>query len=125
MFLLLAAEHLGVNLDRELGEQIMFLTGAAYETQRALRVLAVGLDYRRYARFELLVPRVLRSRDGRREVKPTPGLQVGDAEYQFCKQFVIETAFRLAEMDFDLDLDDLWRKHQRQGQDAQPDAASN
>ena len=110
-----------LKIDQKLGEQIMFLTEAAYEMQRALRVLAVGLDYRRYARFELLAPRILRSRNGQREVKPTPGLQVGDAEYQFCKQFVIEAAIRLAEMDFDLDLDDLWRKHQRQGKDAQPD----
>jgi hypothetical protein len=57
-----------------------------------------------------------------------PGLRVGSEEYQFCRQFVIETALRLAEMDFDLDLFHLWQEHQErqcQARAAQPGAASN
>jgi hypothetical protein len=95
--------------------------------QRAIRVLAVGLDYRRYARFEMLVPQIARSMDRRREVLPLPGLQAGDEEYQFCRQFVIEAALHLAEMDFDLDLRRLWQEHQAQQQELArptPDAAS-
>jgi hypothetical protein len=111
-------------IDRKLGEQIMALTDAAYEMQHALRVLAVGLDYRRYARFDMLVPHIVRYRDGKRSVQPIPGLQAGDEEYQFCKLFVIEAAIHLAEMDFDLDLEALQREHQRQAQAARPGTGS-
>jgi hypothetical protein len=111
-------------IDRKLGEQIMALTEAAYEMQRALRVLAVGLDYRRYARFELLAPRVVWYFDGRRPVRPMPALQAGDEEYQFCKLFVIEAAIHLAEMDFALDLKALRREHQREAQAARPGSES-
>ena len=83
------------------------------DMQRAMRVLAMGLDYRRYARFEMLVPRIAHFADGHREVWAVPGLQVGGDEYQFCRLFVIETAVHLAEMDFDLDLPGIAREHQR------------
>jgi hypothetical protein len=51
----------------------------------------------------MFVPQILRFLDGHREVRPVLGLQVGDEEYQFCRQLMIETALHLAEMDFDLD----------------------
>ena len=84
--------------------------------QQAFRVLAMGVNYQRYARFELLVPWVSHFADGHREVRAVPGLDVGDEEYQFCKQFVIETALHLAELDFDLDLDEVYRDHQKRQQ---------
>jgi hypothetical protein len=92
----------------------MALTDAAQEVQNALRVIAVGLDYRRYARFDMLVPVVFRTADGERHVRSAPGLQIGDEEFQFCKLFVIESALHLAELDFDLDLGRLWDEHRRQ-----------
>ena len=88
------------------------------DMQRAMRVLAMGLDYRRYARFELLVPLIFRSINGDRDVRPIPGLQLGDEEYQFCKQFVIETALHLAELDFDLDVHAMVRMENRSRQAA-------
>jgi hypothetical protein len=110
-------------MDHRLGGQVMALTDAVYEMQHALRVLVVGLDYRRYARFDMLVPHVSYSMFGVRRVEPAPGLHAGDEEYQFCKLFVIETAIHLAEMDFSLDLDALRREHQRQAQAARPGTA--
>ena len=110
-----------------LDTQTQAIADAIIPMQRALRVLAVGLDYRRYARFDMLRPRIRCFGDWHREVQPVPGLPLGDEEYQFCKLFVIETAIQLAEMDFDLNLDDLPGKHQehQQTQAAQPGAASN
>lgn len=99
--------------DRNFGIRDLFwgMTRAIAEMQHALRVLAVGLDYRRYARFDMLVPHPFRDVDGNRTVRPVPGIQVGDEEYQFCKLFVIEAAIQLAEMDFDLDFEALFREH--------------
>ncbi len=105
------------------GRHLQEVTDSLEAMQRAIRVLAVGLDYRRYARFEMLVPDIVRRfGDGHREVRPSPGLEVGHQDYQFCRQFVIETALHLAELDFDLDLHGLWQDHdkrQRQALDAQ------
>lgn len=89
------------------------LVDTVQEMQDAMRVLAMGVDYQRYARFQMLVPLVLHSSDGHRKVHPQEGLQVGDEEYQFCKQFVIETALHLAETDFDLDLYSLRQQETR------------
>jgi hypothetical protein len=110
----------------QLGERVKKLTTVADRFQRAIRVFAVGLNYRRYARFEMLLPRVDYFMDGHREVHPLPGFKASDEEYQFCRQFVIETALHLAEMDFDFDLDlrKVWQEHQAQQWAAQPPAAS-
>jgi hypothetical protein len=100
----------------KLVDRMNYIYTALEGMQRAMRVVAMGLDYRRYARFEMLVPGVPYFMDGHREVRPFPGLQVGDDEYQFCKQFVIETALHLAAgTDFDLDLREVYVDyHKRQ-----------
>lgn len=103
----------------DLAKQTEQIDLALKEMQRAMRVLAMGIDYRRYARFYLLVPYIACFMDGRREVRAIPGLQAGDDEYQFCKQFVIESALQLAELDFDLDVLALYREHARREREAQ------
>jgi hypothetical protein len=80
--------------------------------QASLRVLAVGLDYRRYSRFSMLVPEVHIMMDRSRNVRPAVGLVLGNEEYEFCRDFVIEAALHLASVDFDLDLGALWRTAQ-------------
>jgi hypothetical protein len=116
--LLLNARRLtgGRNDTAELASSILETSqevGALAETIRAMqegmRVLAVGLDYRRYARFTMLAPTVFGTMDGARHVAAAPGLQVGDQDYAFCRNFVIEAALHLASMDFDLDLVALWQ----------------
>ncbi len=99
-------------IDVQLYEHLRAITGAIGTMQRALRILAVGLDYRRYARFDMLVPHFTRFTEEHREAFSVPGLPIGDEEYQFCKLFVIEAAIRLAEVDFDLDLDRLWEEYE-------------
>lgn len=107
---------LGQNHDSELATRLDAVEVGLDRFQRAFRVLAMGVDYQRFARFDLLVPWVLNFGDGHREVRPVPGLNVGDDEYQFCKQFVIETALHLTELDFDLDLLEVYRQHQMRQQ---------
>jgi hypothetical protein len=114
----------GHDHDPELVDQIDKLTGALERMQRAVSVLAMGLDYRRYARFELLVPHISYLSQSR-QVRLARGLQVGDEEYQFCKHFVIETALHLAEMDFNLDLRSLWWEHRRQQRELAEGSGTN
>jgi hypothetical protein len=112
-------------INSQLGAQLDTIMRAVPPMRQAIRVLALGLDYRRYARFEMLAPFSFNFIDGRRhrDVLPKPGLQVGDEEYRFCKQFVIEVALRLAEMDFDLDLYSLQLAHENtRMKEAPPDS---
>jgi len=70
--------------------------------QEAMKMLALGLDYRKYAKFRRLTPfvRILMSGDNitmRRldeESKPTV------EEARFCIDFVLESALALAEFDY-------------------------
>jgi hypothetical protein len=101
--------------DRELLDRMRRIVAALSGMDRSIRVLAVGLDYRRYARFQLLVPPVINVKgdgDGRQYGMPVPG--TGEDDYQFCREFVIETALHLAELDFDLDLKQIFRDHRKQ-----------
>jgi hypothetical protein len=42
-----------------------------------MNVVATGLDYRRYAKFSMLVPDVVRTYDGTQYVHPAKGLTLG------------------------------------------------
>jgi tetratricopeptide (TPR) repeat protein len=111
---------IGQNHDRELTKRVDQVEGALDRFERAFRVIAMGVNYQRYARFELLVPEVIRFIDdlGYRDVRAVPGLEVSDDDYQFCKQFVIETALHLAELDFDLNLYEVYMEHYQRQQAA-------
>jgi len=85
-----AAKH----VDRNIAQ----LNAAVSAMQGGMRVLALGIDYSRYTRFQRLTPTVLRDDD-------PPSLLV-DAdyaptreEYDYCVQFVISVALRLAEVE--------------------------
>lgn len=108
------ADHLIDVLKRErdthpgkLPRVVFNIVSAVKEMQRAIQVLAVGLDYRRYARFAMLawspMPEAFKLHDyGTKVYGQRPWLT--DEDYQFCKQFVVEAALKLSEMDFDLDI---------------------
>jgi len=71
--------------------------------QEAVKVLSLGLDYRRYTRFQLLTPHIERTAGGYALLGSgkTRGLNVSKDDLSFCIEFVIESAFRLQEFDFD------------------------
>jgi hypothetical protein len=69
--------------------------------QTALRVISLGLDYKRFARFQMLTPRVFLSLSGERVINAPPKHATVE-DYQFCFDFVIESALSLQEFDFSL-----------------------
>jgi hypothetical protein len=105
--------HVQREIDQKLGDFLAQLYNTVTAMQEAMRVMAAGIDYRRYARFSMLVPYIHRFIDGRVEIEPKSGLTLTEDDYQFCYQFVISAALHLAEVDFDLDLVELSRAHQQ------------
>ena len=78
--------------------------------QDAVKILCLGLDFRRYARFKLLTPGVIRRKSGegkkrylvhrsRRGSKGKPSSE----DALFCIDFVIESAIVLQEFDFEVE----------------------
>jgi len=91
---------LGDDLERAVRD----VTSTIGEIQIALKLLSLGLDYRRYAKFRLLTPYVRTIPGGaphvqrfRRE-KPT-----SQEDCRFCYDFVIESSLHLQEFDFDVE----------------------
>jgi hypothetical protein len=94
--------NLSLRAQRDLGDVadvVAKLLAAAKETQEAVRILGMGLDYRRYLLFKRLTPDVEYDVGG--GVHFAPPLQVPTMEhYPFCRNFVIESAQRLQEFEF-------------------------
>lgn len=73
--------------------------------QSAIKVLALGLDYRRYSKFMLHTPNVGRMPSGEYQVRPKwpqPATPPTKDDVQFCIDFVVETAIHLNEFDYDV-----------------------
>jgi hypothetical protein len=73
------------------------VTEIARATQRAVRVMALGIDYWQFDRFEKLTPTRVYYIDGHVEVREPPGYAPNQEEFGFCRQFVITAALRMAE----------------------------
>lgn len=79
--------------------------------QQVLKIMSLGIDYRRYAHFRTLTPQVLWNSTSKKYVVTPiyehglgPGLTpIGKSpsihDFNFCYEFMIVTAFRLQELD--------------------------
>jgi hypothetical protein len=83
----------------KLGEQLHAVTVAVDQMQTAMRMQAIGIDYRERYRFDVLAPRVSYTGDGTRHVDTLPGYAPASADFEFCKRFVVTVALRLAEVE--------------------------
>lgn len=75
--------------------------------QSAVKLLSLGLDYRRYVRFAMLTPYVRKAGDGSYEIVPVTKREKALTlqECRFCLDFVVESAIRLQEFDFEVATD--------------------
>jgi hypothetical protein len=70
--------------------------------KKAMRIISLGLDYRRYVKFHQLTPEILRLLGDGSYIKTEPPANRTKEDCQFCHDFVIDSTIRL--QDFDLDL---------------------
>lgn len=81
---------------RRVAAEINSLMDATREMQLAMRVMAVGIDYRQFARFKRLTPSILYFFDGHSARNAQAGYAPSGAEFEVCRQFVITAALRVA-----------------------------
>jgi len=71
--------------------------------QDSIKIICLGIDYRRYAKFRLLTPAVVvPPNTGEAYVSRHRGAPTA-REYQFCESFVIECAIHLQSFTFEVD----------------------
>lgn len=80
---------------REFGIDLSEINDAVRHLCEAMRVIALGLDYRRYVRFSTLTPEVFLPEGGKPKVSKRSGLSISPEDYRFCYDFVIECALVL------------------------------
>jgi hypothetical protein len=88
--------------ERELGKFIDNVKESLKAMQDAIKMLALGIDYRKYSKFKMLTPYLARVMSGDwvidRRFKDDEKPSQDDA--RFCLDFVIESALALAEFDY-------------------------
>ncbi|EAU53723.1 hypothetical protein SPV1_06274 [Mariprofundus ferrooxydans PV-1] len=78
------------------------LTDTLGDMQSAMKIFALGIDYRRYGRFKYYVPQVNRAAAGNYQIVWTQRQRsFSFEEVQFCFDFVIQSALLLSEFDYD------------------------
>ncbi len=82
-----------------LAEQIGKVTHAVEEMQQGLRVMALGIDYRQFYRFKVLTPDIVYFVDGHSERHSIDGYSPTSEEFEYCRQFIITVALRMAELE--------------------------
>jgi len=104
----LSSFHMGVDRNQigKLADFVDKIKESVEALQVAVKILSLGVDYRRYVKFRLLTPHIDRALAGNYLIsrgnwgeKGVPSV----AEVQFCIDFVIESAVILQEFDFNIE----------------------
>ena len=70
------------------------------EIQKGLKIMSMGLDYRKYSKFRLLTPMVFFSTAGKKLI-PGASSEGTKDQLSFCIDFVLESALDLQAFDYD------------------------
>jgi hypothetical protein len=96
-----SAFFLGIK-DRKLAGFVDKVKESIEAIQNAIKITSLGIDYKKYSKFRILTPIVTRVYDDH-HVSEIYGKKKWDKENcQYCIDFVIESALKLQEFDFEI-----------------------
>ncbi len=81
-----------------LAKEIADMSRATQEMQTAMRMMAIGVDYRQFDHFKRLTPSILYFIDGHTERRAPDSYAPTLPEFDDCRQFIITVALRIAEL---------------------------
>ena len=74
--------------------------------QKAIRIISFGIDYRKYIEIKSFLPHVnFLGRSGEPKFVYTRDITLSKEEFEFCFNFIIESALKLQEFDFELNIE--------------------
>ena len=99
----LSAFHLGLSNTYKLGEFVDNVKESIEAMQKAIKVLAFGLDYKKYIKFRLLIPEpILHRRSDMPEVLLNQDAKISKEDLNFCINYLVECSLKLQEFDFEI-----------------------
>jgi len=90
------------SIENKLGSFVDNVKESIEAMQNAIKILALGIDYRRYSRFKMLTPHILLTTNGEWIIQRThkDSEEYSEDDARFCLDFTIESAFALIEYDY-------------------------
>lgn len=82
------------------------VTRSIEDLRNALKIVSLGIDYRKYYKFSQLTPTIHKIMNGRWHITrfaPSTSPLMSSENFKFCYDFVIESAIHLQEFDFELE----------------------
>lgn len=103
----LSSFHLGMNDfgSRKMADFVDNVKSSIESMQGAIKILALGLDYRKYSKFKQFLPHVMKVMSGDYIVQKRAfgDISPPDKEYVvFCINFIIECAIKLNEFNYEI-----------------------
>jgi len=96
---------LNIGLDRKLDDYIDTVNKSLSNIDEIIKIIGFGIDYKKYIKFKILSPyiQIWYEKDGRKyESLPSTGVLLNHKNCMFCFDFVISSALKLQELDFDI-----------------------
>lgn len=94
--------HDNVFLDHSFSGFVDKVKDSIEAMSKAIKILSLGLDYRKYTRFQLLVPYVYKTMDDKYHSSKRRNEKPSIEKYEYCYNFIIESALHLQDFDFDI-----------------------
>jgi len=90
--------------DRKIRDFADKVTKSIEEIQKAIKILSFGIDYKKYVKFQSVVPSVVFSISNEPIFYTREGMTLSKEDLEFCINFIIESALKLQEFDFELNI---------------------
>lgn len=89
-------------IDSNLDHFIQEAAKAIESLQMGLKIVGFGIDYKRFAKFQLLTPIITRMVSGKYFLQIWKEKQWSKENCQYCIDFVLDSCLKLQEFDFDI-----------------------
>ena len=101
----LGSSFMGLDRSTKLSEFVDNVKESIESIQKAVKILSFGIDYRKYVKFSMLTPKP-RWAIGSTEpiVSISNNAKISKEEFEFCFDFIIESALKLQEFDFEVSI---------------------
>ena len=94
---------LGGSQGKKIDEFIDNVKESLEDIQKAVKILSLDIDYKKYSKFKLLTPNIRKNLDGEYYVLETLiKKKLTKNNCQFCIDFVFDCSQKLQEFDFDI-----------------------